>query len=55
MVGVVLIVLTLVLAGPVFVMLGGAVWSAFVGWLLIEDTEHASERVEGSSAEPQHA
>jgi hypothetical protein len=40
MLGVVLIVLTLVLIGPILVMLGGAVWSALVGWLLVDDTEH---------------
>jgi len=44
MVGVVLIVLTLVLVGPLLVMFGGAVWSALVGWLLIDDTEHAADR-----------
>jgi hypothetical protein len=43
MVGVVLIVLALVLVGPVLVMLGGAVWSALVGWLLVDDTETQAE------------
>lgn len=43
MVGVVLIVLTLLLFGPLFVMFGGAVWSALVGWLLMDDTEHRGE------------
>ena len=44
MLGVVLIVLTLVFVGPILVMFGGAVWSALVGWLLIDDTEHRDER-----------
>lgn len=43
MVGVVLIVLALVVVGPVAIMLGGAIWSALVGWLLIDDTEHRAE------------
>ena len=44
MLGVVLIVLALVLVGPIAVMLGGAVWSALVGWLLGDDAEHAAPR-----------
>lgn len=47
MVGVVLIVIVLVLAGPVAVMLGGAAWSALTGQLLADD---ADERAEGRSA-----
>lgn len=43
MVGVVLVVLTLVLVGPILVMLGGAVWSALVGWLVLDDVEHDHE------------
>jgi hypothetical protein len=39
MLGVVLIVLTLVLVGPVVVMLGGAVWSFLAGWLLSDDAD----------------
>lgn len=44
MLGVVLIVVALVLVGPILVMLGGAVWSALFGWLVIDDTEHADDR-----------
>ncbi len=39
MAGVVLIILTLVLALPVAVMLGGMVWSALLSLLLMDDTE----------------
>jgi hypothetical protein len=47
MLGVVLIVLVLVLVGPIAVMLGGAIWSALVGWLLGDD---ADTRAEGQPA-----
>lgn len=47
MLGVVLIVLALVLIGPIAVMLGGAIWSALVGWLLVDD---ADQRAEGQPA-----
>jgi hypothetical protein len=47
MLGVVLIVLVLVLVGPIAVMLGGAIWSAVVGWLLGDD---ADTRAEGQPA-----
>jgi hypothetical protein len=43
MLGVVLIVLALVVVGPIAVMLGGAVWSALVGWLVIDDTDQQAE------------
>lgn len=43
MLGVVLIVLTLVLVGPILVMFGGAVWSALLSWAVIDDVEHADE------------
>jgi hypothetical protein len=45
--GVVLIVLVMVLVGPVAVMLGGAVWSALMGFLLTDD---ADQRAEGRPA-----
>jgi hypothetical protein len=45
--GVVLIVLALVVVGPIAVMLGGAIWSALVGWLLVDD---ADQRAEGQPA-----
>jgi hypothetical protein len=41
--GVVLIILTLVLVGPIAVMLGGAAWSGIVGWLLGDDAEIRAE------------
>jgi hypothetical protein len=47
MVGVVLIVLALVIAGPIAVMLGGAIWSGLAGWLLSDD---ADQRAEGQPA-----
>jgi hypothetical protein len=43
MVGVVLIVLALVVVGPIAIMLGGAIWSALLGWLLIDDTDQQAE------------
>jgi hypothetical protein len=42
-VGPVLIVLTLVLIGPIVVMLGGAVWSALGGWALTDDADQRNE------------
>jgi hypothetical protein len=45
--GVVLIILTLVLVGPIAVMLAGAVWSGVVGWLVGDD---ADTRAEGQPA-----
>jgi hypothetical protein len=47
MLGVVLIVLALVVVGPIAVMLGGAIWSALFGWLLVDD---ADQRAEGQPA-----
>ncbi len=47
MLGVVLIVIALVIVGPVVVMIGGAIWSALIGWLLLDD---ADERAEGQPA-----
>lgn len=47
MLGVVLIVLTLVVVGPIAIMLGGAVWSALIGWLVGDD---ADQRAEGQPA-----
>jgi hypothetical protein len=41
--GVVIIVIVMVLAIPVAIMLGGAVWSAIVGWLLVDDTERRDQ------------
>ncbi|MGZ8764902.1 MAG: hypothetical protein ACXW2C_04305 [Acidimicrobiia bacterium] len=43
MLGPVLIVITLVLAVPVGVMLGGMVWSAILSFLLIDDADQRAE------------
>jgi hypothetical protein len=43
MVGVVLILLTLVIVGPILVMLGGALWSCLAGWLLSDDADQRAE------------
>ena len=51
MVGVVLILLTLALVGPVAIMVGGAIWSALMGWLWSEDADlRASAGQESASA-----
>jgi len=42
-IGVVLIVAVLVLVGPVAVMVGGAAWSALVGWMVGDDAETRAE------------
>jgi hypothetical protein len=42
-VGPVLIVLTLVLAVPVAVMVGGMVWSALLSFLIIDDADQRAE------------
>ena len=43
MLGVVLIILTMVLLGPIAVMLGGAVWSALFGWAVGDDADTRAE------------
>jgi hypothetical protein len=43
MVGVVLMVLALVVVGPIAIMLGGAIWSALLGWLVVDDTDRQAE------------
>jgi hypothetical protein len=45
--GVVMVVLMLLLL-PVAVMLGGAIWSALMGWLLVDDAEARSAAPEPS-------
>jgi hypothetical protein len=45
--GAVLVVLVMVLVGPVVVMLGGAAWSALMGWTL---ADAADTRAEGQPA-----
>ncbi len=41
--GPVIIVLVMVLLGPVAVMLGGAAWSALMGWCLGDDADTRAE------------
>ena len=43
MLGPVLIVIALVLAVPVGVMLGGMVWSALLGLVLVDDADRRAE------------
>ncbi len=38
-VGPVLIALVLLVVGPIAVMLGGAIWTAFLGFFLVEDAD----------------
>jgi hypothetical protein len=38
--GGILIAVVMLLLLPVAVMLGGAIWSALLGWLLVDDAEH---------------
>jgi hypothetical protein len=37
--GAIIFVIAMVLVIPVAVMFGGAIWTALLGWLLVEDTE----------------
>jgi hypothetical protein len=37
--GAILIAVVMLLVLPVAVMLGGAIWSALLGWLLVDDAE----------------
>jgi hypothetical protein len=39
MVGVVLVLLAMFVVGPILVFLGGAIWSAFFGWAMVESTQ----------------
>jgi hypothetical protein len=41
--GAIVFVVAMVLVVPVAVMLGGAIWSALTGWLLVEDAERSAE------------
>ena len=52
MAGGVVIVIVMVLIGPIAVMLGGAVWSAIVGWSLVEE---ADERARHPDAQTTNA
>ncbi len=48
MVGVVLILLVMFLIGPIVIFVGGAIFSALIGWLLSPDD--AAEEVEAAAA-----
>jgi hypothetical protein len=41
--GPVVIAIVMIVVGPVAVMLGGAAWSALVGWLLADDADTRAE------------
>ncbi len=41
--GPIIIVVVMALVGPIAVMLGGAIWSALVGWLLADDADTRAE------------
>jgi hypothetical protein len=41
--GGILIVIAMLVVLPIAVMLGGAIWSALMGWLLTDDTEQRAE------------
>lgn len=47
MVGVVLVLLALFVAGPIALFVAGAIWSAVFGWLASDD---ADRRAEGTPA-----
>lgn len=40
MIGAVLILIVMVVAGPVALFMGGAAWSGLFGWLVAEDADH---------------
>jgi len=50
MVGVVLILLALFVAGPIGLFVVGALWSAVFGWLAVDDAEHNASA--DASAQP---
>jgi len=41
--GGILIVIAMLVVLPIAVMLGGAIWSVLMGWLLTEDAEQRAE------------
>jgi hypothetical protein len=51
MVGAVLILVTMVVVGPIAVMMAGAVWSAIEGWSLIDDAERRADGAEAHNAD----
>jgi len=46
MLGAVLMVVVMVLVVPVAIMFGGAIWSAFFGWVVCEDVSLRKETAE---------
>jgi hypothetical protein len=49
-VGVVLVLLALFVAGPIGLFIVGALWSALGSWLLTEDAQDAAEAPAGADA-----
>ena len=47
--GAIIFVVAMALVVPVAVMFGGAIWSALVGWLLVDDAERRAEPDASSS------
>ena len=41
--GAIIFVVAMVLVIPVAVMFGGAIWTALMGWLLVEDTDRRAD------------
>jgi hypothetical protein len=50
--GVVLVLIAIFIAGPIALFLAGAVWSALLGWMLSDD---ADARIAGDPAEGANA
>jgi hypothetical protein len=49
MVGVVLVLLALFVAGPIGLFVVGAIWSGSFGWLVADDADRQTNRVEAQS------
>ena len=41
--GVVIIIAVLIVIGPIAIMMGGAAWSALIGWTLGDDADQRAE------------
>ena len=50
MVGVVLVLLAMFIAGPIGLFVVAAIWSALFGWLLVDDAENRVEATEGQAS-----
>jgi hypothetical protein len=49
--GAVLILIALFVIGPILLFLGGAIWSALLGWVLADDADRrAAGATEGTAA-----